>query len=377
MNEKITIDDFWKEEIFRFLKGELNNESEKTLFTWIKQDKDHQELFESYRNLYLNSILHNSSQSSVNIEEKWQQFIHAKQPFQLKKGKVLFYLTRIAAIFILLFALGIITYWYIETNNDNNDICQIVTPRGSKSQITLPDGTVVWLNAGTKLSYSRSYGKTDRKVFVEGEIFCKVVSNKEKPFIVQTSLINVIALGTTFNVKAYPEDKTVSTTLVEGVVKVESSKTNRNKFLYTLKPKQNISFLKAPEGQLVEKNYPAEAKHDSLTKTRSNIKKVELADSVNTILYTSWMEQNWVLDGIDLFELSKLLERKYDVKITIVSEDLSNFRFSGTVRNETLEQMLEILSLTAPLEYKIGKGEVIWDIDPKLAKNYKNVLRKR
>jgi ferric-dicitrate binding protein FerR (iron transport regulator) len=377
MNERTTIDDFWKEEILHFLKGELNAESEKTLLHWINSNKEHQEIFESYRNLYLNSVVNAKPQNNVNTDELWQQLMASTKPTASKKVKqIIFYISRIAAVFIVLFALGIIIYWKFEKNTYNDTVCQIVTPLGSKSQITLPDGTIVWMNAGTKLSYSKSYGKTDRRVFVEGEIFCKVVSNKEKPFIVQTSLINVIAVGTTFNVKAYPEDKTVSTTLVEGIVKIENAKTNKNKFLYTLRPKQNIVFTKTFSTPKIEAKSPEEIKSDTISGL-SNIKKVELDDSVNTILYTSWMEQNWVIEGLDLFELSKLLERKYDIKIIFNSEELKNFRFSGTVRNETLEQVLQILSLTTPLDYEIGKGEVLWNIDPKQANRYKNVLRKR
>lgn len=377
-----TIDDFWKEEILRFLKGELNVASEKAFLQWLNSDTYHQETFEHYRNIYISNISHAGKNDNINLEEKWAAFQDLKNrniesPKQNKQGQ-LYYWMRVAAIFILLLVLGAISYKYLYMSGaDNEHICEIVTPLGSKSQITLPDGTVVWLNAGTKLSYSKSYGKTNRTIYLEGEIFCKVVTDKKKPFIVRTSLIDVIATGTTFNVKAYSDDKTISTTLVEGIVKIEAAKKGKGSFSYTLKPQQSIVFTKPGRNK---NNQEIETTGTHLSDSILNatiIKNVFLADSVNTSLYTSWAEQGWIIEGIDLCELSKLLERKYDVKIILKSEELKNFRFSGVVRNETLEQVLEILSLTTPLHYQIGKGEVVWDIDSSQANSYKNVLKKR
>ena len=108
--------------------------------------------------------------------------------------------------------------------------------QGSKSQITLPDGSKAWINAGSKLSYRGDFNQSDRIVNLEGEGYFNVTSNKAKPFIVQTAHLKVKAFGTVFNVKAYPEEKTVETTLVEGIVEIEAgdmTKSEETLYLYS------------------------------------------------------------------------------------------------------------------------------------------------
>ena len=95
---------------------------------------------------------------------------------------------------------------------------------GSRAQFTLSDGTAVTLNAGSKLKYDNRFGIKDRIVQLEGEGYFKVAKDTKRPFIVKTSHLNVMALGTAFNVKAYSDDKTIETTLVEGSVKIEEKK---------------------------------------------------------------------------------------------------------------------------------------------------------
>jgi ferric-dicitrate binding protein FerR (iron transport regulator) len=284
-------------------------------------------------------------------------------------------LLKIAAIFILVFFLGGLTSKLIFTRNTtDNKVCEISTPLGSKTHLVLPDGSQVWLNAGSKLTYPRSFDDKERKVALVGEAFFKVQTNKSKPFIVSTGQMNVRALGTAFNVKAYPEDKAITTTLVEGIVKVDGVQ-GKKQFSYTLKPNQNIILNK--EAEVIHEKVVAVSKKSKAVDIEPSIAaKVEIKTKVKTELFTSWKDSRWTIEGESLRSLAILLERKYNIIIHIDSYELDKYKFTGTIQNETLEQVLQFLSYTTPLEYEIGKGEVWWNIDRKKEQQYSKILNK-
>ena len=137
---------------------------------------------------------------------------------------------------------------------------KIAVPLGAKSCITLPDGTKAWLNAGTELTYNEDYGQKKRTLFLTGEAFFDVAKDKEHPFIVNTSDLIIQALGTQFNVKAYPEEKIITTTLVEGKIDVRMIKSNRQLKKVTLLPNEEIVYFvpgyrqKVETGSVTEEN---------------------------------------------------------------------------------------------------------------------------
>jgi len=127
---------------------------------------------------------------------------------------------RIAALIIISLGVGsIITYFSLSGKNENsgygNLTHMVIAPKGSNSVSILPDGTKVWLNAGTTLKYTNKFGIKSREVELVGEAYFKVATNPEKPFTVITSELKIRALGTAFNVKAYPDEKVITTTLEE------------------------------------------------------------------------------------------------------------------------------------------------------------------
>ena len=188
--------------------------------------------------------------------------------------------------------------------------------------------------------------------------------------------MNVKALGTSFNVKAYPEDKIVTATLVEGSIQVDGKQANSKQFVVTLKPKETISLSEqALEINKKEKEIqPVQTSEVATEKKKQIAAGVSIDANVNTIRYTSWKDAKWQVEAENLDNLSVLLGRRFNVVIHKESPSLSEYRFTGTLQNETLEQVLEILKLTTPLKYKIGKGEVWWDIDPVQQEDYSKIL---
>lgn len=300
------------------------------------------------------------------------------------KSPVFISFIRYAAVIVALVGLGFLL-GHITNNTPKAEVTSVASaiyaPIGSKAVSVLPDGTQVWLNAGSKLEYNnQAYNLKDRSVSLTGEAYFKVKTNPQKPFVVNVKGIFVKALGTEFNVKAYPEETQVITTLVEGVVKIEGQDKNRQKIELSMKPNQTVTlFTQSAPGTNTASTMAeiAKANESSASATHEDlIVKPSIEDNSNTQLYTSWKDNKWVLEGERIGNLTVILERKFNVHFEFSSEELKNYTFTGTFRNETLEQVLSVLKLTTPMKYEIGKGSVKLYLDPVLKSKYQKFINK-
>lgn len=209
---------------------------------------------------------------------------------------------------------------------------EISIPKGKLFQLTLSDGTKVWLNAASSLKFPQHFmpTKENRMVYLKGEAFFDVTKNKEQPFIVKTENVDVEVLGTQFNVSSYAEDATVKTTLVEGAVVVNDQ--NENTSSLRLIPNDQAIF----------------SKH----------KKIMHKQKVNTSLYTSWMDKKIILQNESFVDAFKRIERSYDVSITSHNKTLNNTHFTGEFDVENIEEILRTFSETLKFTYEI-KGKNI------------------
>jgi len=227
------------------------------------------------------------------------------------------------------------------------------------------------------MRYRADYGISSRNVSLEGEGYFLVVKNPQKPFIVMTSGYKIKAFGTSFNVKAYPEEKSVTTTLVEGIVKIEGKGVN-----VSLKPKQVVIVNKEVTKLASNDKKPVT---DNSVKTKisqlisedqkdTSINDVTIATNVNTNIYTSWKDNLWIIESEPLKNIAVIIERKFNVTIDIKSPELNPYTFTGKFNNETLEQILDIFKLTAPLNYTINKGVVTIREEQKRRATYNNLI---
>jgi ferric-dicitrate binding protein FerR (iron transport regulator) len=290
-------------------------------------------------------------------------------------------LWRIAASFLVLATLGISgTLFFSRDRGKTASSAMVETsvPKGSKSLITLPDGSTVWLNSDTKFRYSVDFGKSDRNVFLEGEAYFKVAKNEKMVFQVNTSDISVKALGTAFNVKAYKEEETVETTLEEGKVTVDlinPSKDAKRVKPVLLMPKQTAIFKKqAGNISIVEaQNKPVEADKPAVIKNPDAIP-IEVINIDDIRLYTSWKDPRWVFKNEKLISLAPKLERRYDITITFVDKELEEYAFNGTLFEESLEQVLAAIQLTSPIRYEINSKQVYLYEDKELLRQFKKLF---
>lgn len=360
-----------KELIGGYLAGSLSDEEENVLLISVRNNAEYRRLFAEAQQAWQVAALAQPPDPGI-LESQWDKLKNRIQPsarnisslmhsLSGSKRTIRILLTGAAAVIVLL--IGSV-FLFLSKHSEMMPKDQplhftVNVPNGTRSEITLTDGTRVWLNAGSILEYAPDYNLNSREVKLCGEAFFQVVTNKNKPFIVKTSGISITAFGTSFNVKAYPDDRTITATLVEGKIKVEGTKPDKKKFAYILAPNQNVVIEKDPLPVQREEK-PGNEKDDAANQQKlipPVYKSIRLNEQINPLPYISWKDKRWVIEKESLNDLIVSLERRYNVKISFDAQELRNFTFTGIIQNETFEQVLKILQLTAPIKYDLAPGE--------------------
>ncbi|MEN6452832.1 MAG: FecR family protein [Prolixibacteraceae bacterium] len=256
--------------------------------------------------------------------------------------RISFSFFRIAAMLVMSFILGGTLIYFADrfrTDEPESSWFEVVAPLGAKSQVILPDSSSIWLNAGSKLKYSSQFNKTERTLKLEGEAYFKVAKNKTLPFIVNAWGFLVEAVGTEFNIKAYQEEPVIETVLVEG--KVELAHLNEDIADDTfLNPRYKATFYKSGFSSL------------------NNRERLVITPDVDFWPLISWKDGRYIFNKELLKDLAVKLGRRYNYSFQFESDDVKNYRFSGTLKDETLEQVLDVIRFSSPISYEIHGNEV-------------------
>jgi len=230
---------------------------------------------------------------------------------------------------------------------------QLITQKGSRSRFLLPDGTVVWLNSGSKLALENDFSGASREVRLEGEAYFNVTRQPGRPFIVHTSGINIKVLGTVFNVKAYAEDKNIETTLYKGSVKVfrenepEASAINlsRNEKLVLSRTEPDVETRAGTRAPAVNPAF--------------TIIPLDSTKQENERFETAWLYSRLEFRGDDFDALARKLERWYNITVVFTDDEVRKLNFNGSFEKETAEQAFTALQAALPrFSYKINNQEV-------------------
>lgn len=304
----------------KFLDGKLLPTEELELLKWIKLSEVNKKLFLEEQEFLNYEILRRHDKM---LERKWKTFKKRLETQPVKTRILFLKVASIAAAFIfgILLTTVVITKYYPQSTS-TAQIQKIVTPYGAKTNIQLPDGSIVWLNSGSTLSFPLQFG-SQRPVTLKGEAFFKVVKS-DKPFIVSTFYGDVKVQGTSFNVKAFNKE-IFQATLVEGSVKVKEKNTGNE---VTLSPGQQASIFR--EAIDVER--------------------------VETDLFTSWKDGKLIFRNEHLPSVTKRLERWYNVKIELADDKrLSEINYTGTIEMESFSEVLQLLKVTAHIDYSYNE----------------------
>lgn len=226
-------------------------------------------------------------------------------------------IAKIAAIFILFLFAG---YYLLKTSSQDiflNSPVLVEVKSGEKAEIILPDGSKVFLNAASTLSYAPDFGHKTREVTIHGEAYLEVAKDEQKPFLVHTASIEIEVLGTKFNVNAYDDLNTIETTLLEGSVRLRT------------KGNEVLSTVMTPYHKVI---YDKEKHKLSATQT-------------NTEFETAWTRGELVLRSSKLHEVMNKLEKRYGVDIEIIGDSSHLGSFTGSFKEDNVYKILDILSL--------------------------------
>lgn len=273
-----------------------------------------------------------------------------KNPSKLKR---MLWVTGIAASLLV----GFFVYSGVagtKKETKSNARNTVSTKRGSKSKVNLPDGTQVWLNADSKITYNENFQGSIREVELTGEAFFDVVRDETRPFIIHTSAIDVKVLGTAFNVRSYAEEKNTETSLIRGSVEITLVKS----------PDMKKIILK-PNDKLIVNNSESTMALENDEKKRKNtpvltLGKIHYKEKDSSAVEILWTKNKLAFDKETLEEIALKIERWYDVKLIITDENLKKESYTATFEDETLQEVMSALKQAGGgFRYSINKKEVM------------------
>ena len=365
MNEQIDI------LISKFLQNQCSLYEIETLKKWMNEQPENLQYFEQMKKVW-DSIELKNNPDNIDTERSWTNFNKIladkeQKPIALQNHEKsnLSILLRIAAVVLISFGLSWFAFYTYYGNAIKNPdgMLELTVPRGSKSVLKLADGTTIWLNSETTIRYPDKFSNKQRDVYIEGEAFFKVAKNKKWPFKVHTSDLDIIVLGTSFNVKSYPDEGIIETTLEEGSILIEKTAKSGKKQYISMKPNQRVTLVKSESKLFLNEKQQGSKKNESEKIVQKKEKKQKerfyLDENTDTQLYVAWKNNQLIFKNERFESLAVKLERWYNVKIIIKNEKLKNYRFTGIFENETIEQAIAALQLTTKFDYQFDKNRII------------------
>lgn len=258
---------------------------------------------------------------------KLKKYLENKSVKKRSIGNFAYWMGRVAAILIIPLFLASAFLYFRNLPEQSSQTVQYIVPNGQKSNVILADGTNVWLNSGSTLSYSTD-SKNRRKVHLTGEAFFDVVKDNKNPFLVETRDYTVKVYGTQFNVRAYGDSGESETVLKEGSVSIVTDRNDEVK----LTPGQRFCLDEKKKYTLTE---------------------------VNPDLYLSWKDNLLKINNERLQDLIIRMERWYGVKIYVEKmEQVKDLRYTLTIKTESLREMLGLMNFVTPFKYEINGENV-------------------
>lgn len=309
--------------IIRMLSGEAGAEEKQAVEEWLARDPGNRKLLNDLQEIWLSAgVEHNAD--GFDVEEAIRQFRKKTlQPGESASKRQIYRLMRYAAILVLAVALPFSYYFGKRAASVTDTFTTIACAPGDRTAVILPDSSRVCLNSGSRLTFNNNFQNGVRMVHLDGEAYFSVRKDPHHPFRVKTPDIDVEVLGTEFNLKAYPDEGTVSATLVTGSLMVTGD--NRSAIL---EPSQKLVF----------------------DKENHEMKILEMADLSPE---TEWKDGRLVFRNQSLEELKQTLERWFDVEIGFADEQVKSRRFTGTLERESILEVISYFGRSSHVAYRI------------------------
>lgn len=298
----------YKPIVMRYLNGEATHEEEAMIDAFIKQGEEQAALFNQWMEEWEANIF---STPAPAVDQAWQRLQETIDSHTGRTVHMQWWHKAVAAAAIIVI-IGCAAIWsFLGSTATQTYLCS--APAGSKTQVTLPDGSKVWLNGGSSLAYTNQFNDDNRRVELHGEAYFEVQKHQGKPFTVHTQGYDVTVKGTKFNVSAYDNDPISTTTLMEGKVELSDGKQN-----LSLAPGDAVQLDKAT-GQL--QRYATDGFADG------------------------WRSGRLMYPDITLEQFGRVLSRQYNVNVHLANSQCANMRISVMLQNnETIDEVASALT---------------------------------
>lgn len=343
--------------IVKYITGQATDEEIALVKFLINSSKAHEEFYVHYYETWQKSLRYDLS--VIDTDKAYDSFRNSAVIWQPAPRRM-FTMTRIAIAASMIIVCAFAAYFLVLQKSPAEVSLaaasnEIRVPKGTTKKTTLPDGTKVWINAGSTLRVEDGFEKDSRTVYLDGEAYFDIAKG-ELPFIVKTNRHTIRDIGTIFNIKAYSDDFEFETAVIEGEVSVEGTISGNS---------NRVETISVTKQQVLKLNYsPVE----TITREMKGatvmppVAKVQLVSSPQLEAYTGWTEDILVFEGKTFQEISKIMERKYDVEIVMNDPKLRSYEYTGSFKNvDQIEKALKILKETTDINFsKNGRVITIW-----------------
>ena len=317
--------------IQKYLQGQTSEEENEHLYTWTKESPENRKRLFAEKDVW-DSYGYSSDQKVYNIGpelELLKKRIENQSPQSSIIGRQVL---RLAAMLLVTFGLGWASQFISFTGKPTTSpvsMQEIIVPKGQVNQVFLSDGTRIWINSDTRMITPSIFSSNERVVKLSGEAFFEVAKDKKRPFRVEVNGQQIEVLGTSFNVRAYPNSNEIETTLETGKIRLQT---------------RNQTTMLAPGEQ-------------SIFNRNDNKLTINKVDPIN---FSSWKDGRYSFENKDLLEVFKIVERWYDVEIIADDARFKGMHFSGVIkRNKDARHFLELLNISIPIKYTINTDKIV------------------
>lgn len=347
------------ESIIQFIEGNIGEAEKQLVESWMNAGSQNRKLFNRIKEVWMvpEEI---GALRKEQIEKDWSNVLLKIQKSEngssealqttTKRNSLKSFIRIAASVLIIASIFGAYLagrFRQSQMNEPRLSYNEIVVPNGQRSQIILSDSSHVWINAGSKLRFANQFDGDKREVWLDGEAFFNITKDDEKPFYVHTSDLNVKVHGTSFNIAAYANEDIIETSLLEGSVSIQTNGTQGGQSEEVfLKPSHKALFLKREDVKVSE-----ETRREFSQPLVAN--KIIISKPVDIKTAVSWTEGKLVFSDETFDHIVVELERKYDVRIFVEDETINKTKYTGVLKNISIEQALKAIQLSMPINYTI------------------------
>ncbi|WP_149913683.1 FecR family protein [Sphingobacterium cavernae] len=343
--------------LHKYIAGSISTDELELLNKELDRNADRMSVF----NYLTNSAV--KKDSAEILDEKFQKILNnveSKEINDFSSSKIKLYKnisTYIAAALILI--IGYFSFQTIFSNPNTSNTYNIATKYGERKEFVLPDGTKVWLNAGSTVRYKLDESQKIRTVKLDGEGFFDVEHNKEFPMVITAKEMEIKVVGTSFNVRAYKDEPLSEASLLSGKIELQIKSDNKIIQQTVMIPGEKIKVLSENQ-QLLSTNLKYKETESNNTPLNISKTQITLLENNTSPQETAWKENVLIMEGESLKQALPKLERWFGSKLAIQNPVLDTVKITGPFQEQSIEELIQILKLSGlTINYKKDKNNQI------------------